>query len=163
MAKKLTLKQELSKAKKETDEYKDKYLRALAELENYKKRARKEQEEIFGYANERILLELLPILDNFDRGINTISDSVPKKYKDFYKGIEMIYRNFKEVLEKEGLKSLNVVGEKFNPTKHEAVQVIESKKDSPDIIIEQVEKGYMLKDRIIRPAKVIVSKGREGK
>jgi len=165
MGKRKTLREELLECKKEVENYKDKYLRALAELDNYRKRARKEKEEIIERANERLMLELIPILDNFERGIEAAKNS--KEFDSFYKGIELIYKGFKEVVEREGLQSFTAIGDKFDPSKHEAVSMVETEEHSPDTVLDEICKGYMLNGKLIRPAKVIVSKGgknaKEGK
>ncbi len=144
--------------KEEVAEYKDKYLRALAEFENYKKRAQKEREEILGYANERLVFELLGILDDFERGLGALKGVKDKKLKEFYRGVELIHNNLIKVLEQEGLKSFSGVGEPFDPRFHEAVGVKSSKKHPPNYVVVEVSKGYKLKDKVIKPAKVIVNR-----
>jgi molecular chaperone GrpE len=157
MGKRKTLREQLLECKKEIENYKDQYLRALAELDNYKKRARNEKEEIVKRANERLMLELIPVLDNFDRGMGAAKNS--ENFDNFYKGIELIYKGFKEVVEKEGLISFTAIGNKFDPSKHEAVSLVESDEHAPDTVLDEIYKGYMLNGKLIRPAKVIVSKG----
>ncbi|MDI6839807.1 MAG: nucleotide exchange factor GrpE [bacterium] len=146
--------------KEELEEYKDKYLRALAELDNYRKRIKKEKEELVNYASERLILELIPVLDNFERGLSSLRDIKSDNLDDFYRGIELIYDRFKELLEKEGIKSFSAVGEKFNPARHEAVSVTDSGDCPPDTVVSELCKGYILKDKVIRPAKVVVAKKR---
>ncbi|MCK4306823.1 nucleotide exchange factor GrpE [candidate division WOR-3 bacterium] len=143
--------------KEEVAEYKDKYLRALAELENYKKRAQKEREEILGYANERLVFELLGILDDFERGLGALKGVKDKKLKEFYRGVELIHNNLVKILEQEGLKSFSGVGEPFDPRFHEAVGVKNSKKHPPNYVVVEISKGYKLKDKVIKPAKVLVN------
>jgi len=157
MGKRKTLREKLLECKKEVEDYKDKYLRALAELDNYRKRVRKEKEEIIERANERLMLELIPILDNFERGMEAAKNS--EEFDSLYKGIELIYKGFKEIVEREGLQSFTAIGDKFDPSKHEAVSLIETEEHSPDIVLDEIYKGYMLNGKLIRPAKVIVSKG----
>ena len=157
MGKRKTLKEQLSECKKEVEYHKDKYLRALAELDNYRKRARKEKEEIIERANERLMLELIPVLDNFERGIEAAKNL--EDFEIFYKGITLIYKGFKEVVEREGLQSFSAIGDKFDPSKHEAVSLVESDEHSPDTVLDEIYKGYMLNGKLIRPAKVVVSKG----
>ncbi|MCK4353423.1 nucleotide exchange factor GrpE [candidate division WOR-3 bacterium] len=163
MAKRKTLKQEL-------EEYKDNYLRALAEFENYKKRVRKDREVLINYANERLILEFIPVLDNFERGIGNCKLQIvkckmkdKKLFKSFYEGIKLIYSSFKKTLENEGLKSFNSINEKFDPRFHEAISVAESDCQVSDTVISEISKGYIFKDRVIRPAQVVVSKKAESK
>ena len=180
--------------KEELVEYKDKYLRALAELDNYKKRTKKEREEFVNYANESLLLKLIPVLDDFERGIENCKRGATSRcdiklqpqrtqrsncrgrreataedaemqheaknkemFENLYRGIELIYKNFKDTLEKEGLKSFSSIGEPFDPRRHEAVSVIKSSQHPPDTVVDELSSGYMLRDKIIRPARVIVS------
>jgi len=165
MGKRKPLKEQLLECTKEVEDYKDKYLRALAELDNYKKRARKEKEEIIERANERLMLELIPVLDNFDRGIEAAKNS--EDFENFYKGVELIYKGFKEIVEREGLQSFSAIGDEFDPSKHEAVSLVESDEHAPDTVLDEIYKGYLLNGKLIRPAKVVVSKGgthaKEGK
>lgn len=155
------LRAELEEALDELANYKDKYLRALAELDNQRKRSIREKEEIRRYATEKLILSMLPVVDNFERaiGIDKNSGSV----KDIIDGVKLIFKQFKEVLEKEGLKSFDSIGQKFDPYKHEALLAIESKEHEPSTILEEVEKGYLLGEKVLRPAKVTVSKQDEEK
>jgi molecular chaperone GrpE len=155
------LEEELSFASDEVKELTDKYLRSLADLDNQRKRMVKEKEETQKYANERLILEILPVMDNFERAIEAGENS--DSAKKLLDGVRLIFRQLSEVLEKEGVKSFDSLGEKFDPYKHEAFLAIESKEHEPSTILEEVEKGYLLKDKVIRPAKVTVSKQDEVK
>lgn len=137
---------------KEIKEIKNKYLMALADLENYKKRKQKEFEELAKYLNERLLIELIPILDNFERALK-----VAHKDSAFSKGLKLIYKQLLDTLKKEGMEAFESVGKEFDPRCHEAVSTIPSK-DRDGIIIDEMEKGYRLKDKLARPAKVVVAK-----
>jgi len=152
---------ELKEALEEVANYKDKYLRSLAELDNQRKRATREKEEIRKYATDKLILSILPVVDNFERAIdaNVNSDSV----KDIMDGVKLIFRQLKELLEKEGLKAFDSVGHKFDPYRHDALVAIESKEHEPSTIIEELEKGYLLGEKVLRPAKVTVSKQGEEK
>lgn len=139
---------------KEIKELKNKYLMALADLENYKKRTKKEFEEFMKYTNERLLKELISVVDNFERALKV-------KHKDdaFFRGIELIYKHLLSTLKKEGVESFESVGKEFDPRYHEAVSVIPSKhKDG--IVVEELEKGYNLNGRLARPARVVVAQKR---
>lgn len=155
------LKAELKNALEEVKEYKDKYLRTLAEMDNKRKRMIRERDELQRYANEKIILSILPVVDNFERAINAGENSdADKKILD---GVKLIFKQLKDILEKEGLKPFESVGQKFDPYKHEAFLAIESKEHEPSTILEEIEKGYLLDNKIIRPARVTVSKQREEK
>lgn len=155
------LKEELTLAQEDVKDLTDKYLRSLADLDNQRKRTIKEKEETLKYANERLILEILPVLDNFERAIEAGEDS--DNTKKLLDGVKLIFRQLSDVLQKEGVRSFDSVGEKFDPYKHEAFLAIESKEHEPSTILEEIEKGYILKDKVIRPAKVTVSKQDEVK
>lgn len=162
--------------KEELEEYKDNYLRALAELENYKKRARKEKEDLLKCANECFLIELLQVADNFDRCLESLKSHKEKNLDDFYKGVELIYNGLMQFLKQQGVNYFYACGETFNPKFHEAISAKETQarpvancnrsrpidEQQPDtqarlVVVEEVSKGYMLNDKVLRPAKVIVS------
>lgn len=152
------LKEELKKSKEETKENYDKYLRALADLDNYRKRVRKELAESTQLGKEGLLLEILPVLDNLKRALN--SDHFSKD-DHFHRGVEMIYNQFMGVLVEEGLKEIEVLGKPFDPSLHEAVLTVVSWEHEPETIVQELEPGYMFGERVIRPAKVKVTKGPE--
>ena len=152
------LKEELKKREEEVRDYYDKYLRALAELDNYRKRVEKEREESSKYANQQIIYGLLPVLDSFERAIASGKGS--KEFESLYQGVELIHRQLKAVLEKEGLKSFSSKGEAFDPSKHEAIAAVEWEDCAPDTVVEEIQPGYYLKEKLIRPAQVMVSKAR---
>jgi len=126
--------------------------RLQADFENYKKRTEKEKQEFVNYACQNIVLDLLPILDNFELALQHT-----KNQEEFVKGIELVYANFIDVLEKKGLKQINSINKEFNPVIHEALMQ-EKSKESPGTIIEEFQKGYMINDKVIRPTKVKVAK-----
>lgn len=131
----------------------DSLQRTQAEFENYKKRTEITNQENIKYASKEIILTLLPILDNFELAIKHTSDS-----KEFIKGIELVYSQFLDVLESQGLKQIKSKDEQFDPAKHEALMQEYSKKQK-GIILEEFQKGYSLNDKVIRQTKVKVSKG----
>lgn len=137
----------------EDNEYKDKYQRLLADFQNYKQREEKAKVEFKKYANNNLLEKLLPVLDNFDRAL------VDKDQEDpFVKGIIMTRDELIRVLEKEGLKEIKSDGEKFDHNLHHAVMAEENEDYEEDMIIETFQKGYMINDKVLRPAMVKVSK-----
>ncbi|MCH7760320.1 nucleotide exchange factor GrpE [candidate division TA06 bacterium] len=152
------LREELEKTKTEVKENYDKYLRAMADLDNYRKRVRKETGEVTQSAKRGLILDILPVLDNFKRALN--SDHFSKE-DNFHRGIEMIYHQFMGVLVEEGLREVKALGEPFDPAIHEAVTTEVSQDHPPDTVIEELETGYLLGEKLIRPARVKVTKSPE--
>ena len=126
--------------------------RLQAEFENYKKRVDKEQQNYCKFANADIIIKILPILDSFELALISNNEE-----NDFVKGIEMIYSQFFDVLEKQGLKQIDALNKKFDPHMHEVLLQQESEGE-PNIVIEVLQKGYTLNERLIRTAKVKLSK-----
>lgn len=149
-----SLKIELDEKGKLAQDYYDRLIRTQAEFENYKKRVDKESLEFRTYANAQLVKELLRILDDFQ---NALSIKEEGSNKELLKGFELIYRNFFGVLEKEGLSIINPVDEKFDPWKHEAVEMVPTKKHPEHTVMSVIQPGYKLKDKILRPAKVRVA------
>jgi molecular chaperone GrpE len=150
--------------KKEEKSYEalwDKYLRMQAEFDNYKKRSYREKLEFVKYANEGLILELLEILDNFERGIKAADQK--KDFSLLHQGVDMISRQLHSLLESKGLKRIKAMGEKFDPHQHEAIEVIEAEDAEDDKITEELQAGYLLNGRIVRLAKVKVVKAKEVK
>lgn len=143
-----------TKEEQNMEEYIEQLQRLQAEFINYRNRIEKEKKELIENANEKLILNLLDVIDNFDRALKSIKD------KDTKKGIEMIYKQLNTVLKNQGLTPINSIGQKFNPYEHEAVLKEESKQEE-NVIIEEFQKGYKLKDKIIRPSKVKISGGKK--
>ncbi|UCD93486.1 MAG: nucleotide exchange factor GrpE [Candidatus Zixiibacteriota bacterium] len=136
----------------------DRFLRLAAEFDNYKKRVARQFDDILKNANEQIILEVLEVADNFERALEAASNSAD--FKSLHSGTELIYQHLLDVLDKEDVKSIKAVGEKFDPALHEAVMQAKSD-DYPDgVIIQELTRGYKLKGRVIRFSKVVVSKGK---
>jgi molecular chaperone GrpE len=135
-------------------EYQDRLLRAQAEFQNYQKRIEREFAEFKTFANSKLIDDLLFIVDDFQ---NAISTECEGSDREFIKGFEMIYKNLLEVLEKEGLSEIEALNEKFDPFKHEAVDMVPTDEYPEHTILNVVQKGYKLKDKVLRPAKVQVS------
>jgi len=149
--------EEMLRMQQELSEARDMMLRLAAEMDNYKKRTMKERESLVKYATQGIIEDLLPVLDNFQRAIESASDLVDQD--SFLEGVKMIYKQMHDVLEKKGVKRIDAVGETFDPNIHEAVMQIASEEHPENVVVEEFQKGYMLHDRVIRPAMVAVSKG----
>jgi molecular chaperone GrpE len=142
------------------DENFDKYLRAMADLDNFRKRTAKEYLEKEGEANRNLVAKVLPVLDNLDRAL-TSSKAICERdesFRSFYLGVQMIDQQIHKILETEGLSVLKSEGQPFDPTRHEAVLTVESRDHQPDTVINEVDKGFLFRDKVLRPARVTVSK-----
>ena len=169
------LRSEIEKKAQEAKENHDKYVRLYAEFENYKKRIVKDQAEFLKFANERLIRDILPVIDNLERAvehakepsmekeISTGTKGEPQVLKGLIDGIELTIKQFKDVLGNLGVEDVKSVGEPFDPARHEAVTHIETDKYDNNIIINEFQKGYMLNNRILRPAMVSVAKKIEKK
>lgn len=133
----------------------EKYLRLQAEYDNYRKRTQREKAADLTYKSQKLATELLPVIDNFERALQTSSDD--EAVKSFFEGMEMIYRNLLTVLEAEGIEVIPAVGEVFDPTMHQAVMQVQDDQYDSNIVVEELQKGYRLKDRVLRPAMVKVN------
>ena len=150
---------EIESLKKQLDEEKDRYIRQVAEFDNFRKRSQKDREEYTKYANEQLILELIDVWESLGRGLETASESNGKD--KLIEGMELVYKQFKDVLEKNGLTMINAVGEKFDPYKHEAMMIAPTDECEEDTVLEEFAKGYMLNNNVIRYSKVKVSKNKE--
>lgn len=139
----------------EISEYKDRLLRSAAEFENFKKRKEKESANLFKYAAENFLLRLLPVIDDFERSMQHIDNA--KDSDAVKKGIRMVYEKLLKALDDQEVKRINTVGQKFDVDYHEAVMKKKDESAEPMTILEEVEPGYMFKDKVIRHAKVVVN------
>lgn len=138
----------------ETAEMKDRYLRTLADFENFRKRAEREKTDYFKYALSGLLKELLPVLDNFDRALDHAGEG-----DDFHRGVLLIYKQLFDVLKKHGLKPIEQAGVPFDPKIHEAVIREENPAVPSQQVVAVLQKGYFLHDRLLRPAMVKVAVG----
>ncbi len=146
---------ELEQAQKLADENYQRYLRVQADFDNFRRRSRQEKEEFAKYASSKLIEQLLPILDNFERALETGKDT--SDLESLLKGVDMVFRLLSQVLEQEGLKPIDAVGQPFNPEFHQAIMTVESAEHDEGIVIEEIQKGYNLKDKILRPTLVKVS------
>ena len=144
---------ELQKLKAERDSLLDRLARAQAEFDNARKRAAKEQQDFRDFATVDTIKSLLPVIDSFERALQAKSDP-----SDFRAGIELIYKQLQDALAKLGVKPITAKGEQFDPRVHEAIEMVETS-DVPDHqVIDEWQRGYKLKDRLLRPAMVRVAK-----
>lgn len=146
---------ELEELQKQVEMYKDLLLRKAAEFENFKRRSEQEAEAIIKFANEKLLLELLPVVDDFERSLQHSKESAD--FDALVKGIELIYQKLLKVLESHGVKSFETVGKEFDVNYHDALMQVHKEGVPPHTILQEVEKGYMFHDKVLRHAKVVVS------
>ncbi|BAT71914.1 molecular chaperone GrpE [Thermosulfidibacter takaii ABI70S6] len=149
------LKEELEKLKKERDALYDKLLRTLAEFDNFRKRIQRDLEVAKELANETIIKEILLVLDNFERALEAIEQN--KNVESFIEGVKLIHKQLKETLKKFGVEEIEAVGKEFDPNVHEAIMQVEDE-EKDNVVVQEVQKGYKLKGKLIRPSKVIVTK-----
>jgi molecular chaperone GrpE len=138
----------------------DLYLRSQAEMENIKKRNKKEKEEWIRYSNESLIKQMLPVIDNLEKAISHSHNENP--LSALREGVELTLKGLKDNLVKSGLEEVKAKGERFDPCFHQAVSEQEDEGVEAGIILHELQKGYMLHDRLIRPAMVVVSKGNSG-
>ena len=150
-------KEKIKELEDKVKDLEEKNLREKAELINYRKRKDEEVVRMLKYANEDLALEILPILDNFERAINMDDQNLQDEVSKFLSGFKMIYCNFKNTLEKYEIKAIDGANKPFDPTYHQAVLTESVDGVEPGIVIEIMQKGYLLKDKVIRPAMVKVS------
>ncbi len=150
------LKERLDETEAKAAEYLDTLKRMQAEMENYRKRMVKEQEQIVQYASQTVILELLPVIDNLERAIGI--DRIENEGTKLLEGVELIYSQLQGILEREGVEVIDPTGKLFDPQRHEAVMQVESDDHEENTIVEVMQKGYALKGRLLRPATVTVAK-----
>jgi molecular chaperone GrpE len=148
------LKQRAAKA----DENWDRLVRTTADFDNYKKRAIREKQEAIKYANETLLEQLLPVLDAFDMALSAAQKTSTDAVKSLQTGIGLVHQQFKTVLAGAGLEEVDATGKLFDPNLHEAVAQKETAEVAEGTVVQQMRKGYKLRDRLLRPASVVVSK-----
>jgi molecular chaperone GrpE len=139
----------------EVEEHRDRYLRAAAEFDNARKRAAREREEYTRYANEWLLRELLPVLDNFERALQAARGEAAAAAVTA--GVELIQRELMRVLEKFGVTSFTSVGQPFDPERHEAIARVPAQSQPEGTVVDETARGYLLNGRVLRPAMVTVA------
>lgn len=148
-------KSEAEKLSDELAQMKDKHHRLYAEFDNYRKRTMKEKAEMVKSATGDLIIELLPVLDDFERALNVLENN--EGDAGGIEGVRLIYNKLKSILEKKGLKKMDVIGKEFNPEFHEAIaQVPVQDEELKNKIVDVIENGYMLHDKVLRFAKVVV-------
>jgi molecular chaperone GrpE len=151
-----TAREALAAAERERDELKNRLMRSAADLDNYRKRVQREKEETQRYGASRVVLELLPAVDNMDRALEHADKSTD--VTSIVDGIRMVQRQLVSALEKNGVTSFDSRGERFDPQRHEAIQQIETSEHETGTVLQEFQRGYFLHDRLIRPALVVVAR-----
>ncbi len=145
---------ELDQLRAEAAQYKDNYLRATADFQNFKRRTEKEKADIYKYASEKLLVEILPIVDNIERAMSHVPEQEQGGLAD---GLRMIQKSLLNLLDKNGVEPIDAVGGTFDPEVHHAVQMVPSEDHEPHEVIEEYQKGYKLNGKVIRHSMVKVS------
>jgi molecular chaperone GrpE len=153
--KKASPKENSASLKKKLEELQDKYLRTAAEFENFRRRSISEKSDWIKNANQRLVLELCDVLDNFERALHP---DIEKNRQSFEKGIELIFQQLANLLKKEGVEKIDALGEEFDPNIHEALAHIPSEMEE-NKIAAVIQNGYLMNKKVIRPARVAVSNG----
>ncbi len=137
------------------NELQDKLLRKAAEFENYKRRTENDQLNLLSFAAESFIIKILPVIDDFERSLDHISDA--DSAEAIKEGIMLVYNKFKKILDEQGIKKIDSVGKPFNVDYHDALMQIKDDTVPAHTVVEEVEKGYLYKNKVIKHAKVIVS------
>ncbi len=148
------LKAQLEEKTKKTEENYDRFLRAQAELENYKKRVAREKSSLLKYGNEELIKAILPVIDSLERAFDHPQEEDPDGFRE---GIKITLSQLLQVLEKFGVTPIPAVGEPFDPSRHEAMMQVESADHDPNTVVSELQRGYFLNDRLLRPAMVSVA------
>ena len=150
---------ELDALREDFEKFKDLYIRSQADLDNYRKRATREREDAIRYANSSLLERLLPVLDNFELGLDAAKQTAGAD--SILQGLSMVQKQLQDFLKDSGVESIEAVGTPFDPNLHEAIGQEASAEVAEGIVLRQLRRGYKLRDRLLRPATVMVSKGAE--
>jgi molecular chaperone GrpE len=153
----LELKQELDTAKAEVSKNWELYLRERADLENARKRHQRDKEDAIRFANDRLLKEMIPVLDNLERAVDH-AGSGAEECQGLLEGVNMTISQFRKVIEDFGVKPISAIGAVFDPNLHQAMGHVESAEQAPNTVVTEFQKGYLLHDRLLRPSLVMVAK-----
>ncbi len=146
------LNEKLSKTKDELEDIKDRHTRLIAEFDNLKKRSAKEREGLYNSIMSDIITSFLPVIDNLEKAVE--AETKDEEYK---KGVELVLKQFKDVLEANGVKAIEAVGQPFDPSLHDAVSMIQDENLGEKIVAQEYRKGYMIGNRVIRHSMVVVA------
>ena len=147
--------------KKEEIDFKAKYYYIAAEMDNYRKRMEREKDQLLKYGNEKVLSDLLQVVDNFERTIDMLKHDEDSKMKNVVTGLDMVKKQFIDALSKHGLTPVECVGKEFDPNFHEAIAQDYAEGVKPNHIIKEFQKGYTLNGRLVRPSKVVVANDKQ--
>jgi len=150
---------EYQKALTEAAEYKDRWVRALADFENFRKRYERERKDLIKYANQELIVDFLGVMDDLERAVEA-ANAKHEDYTAFLKGIEMVMARIYDLLKKNDVKAVEAVGKKFDPHCHEILMQLPSDQHADGQVLEEFQKGYYLGDRVVRTAKVKVAVNR---
>ena len=150
--------EELKQRAAKADEHWERLLRSTADFDNFRKRATRERQESIRFANEALLEKLIPVMDNFDMALAAAQNTQGEATQSLQTGINMIYQQFRQALADSGLEEIDATGKPFDPNFHEAVSQREESNVPEGQVVQQLRKGYKLRDRLIRPATVIIAK-----
>ncbi len=151
------IKEDLEKCQKEREEYLNGWKREKADFINHKKEESERAKDLIDYSRKNFILKVLPILDDFEIALKEVSEN-QKEESGFIKGFFQIRSHFLEFLKKEKVEEMNCLGEQFDPNFHEAIDLVESDNEESGIVIEEIQKGYKIDGKLLRPAKVKVTK-----
>ncbi len=152
---------QLAEKDKEIAELKDKYLRTLADFDNTRKRLRQQSEETVRLQRENLLRSILPVVDNLERAVAAAKGG--GNGKSIVEGVEMVLQTMIDFLKGEGVTALNAVGQPFDPQRHEAMDQVESEAHPPNTVVSEFHRGYLIGERMLRPARVTVAKSASSK
>lgn len=148
----------LAAAQAEAADWKDRYVRSLADMDNVRRRARMEAEEARKFASEKVISDLLPVLDNFSRALEAANQT--SDFEALRSGVELIHRQLTDLLERTGLQRIEALGQPFDPNLHEAIMQVEpADGQEPHQVVEELRPGYRLHERVVRPSLVKVTSG----
>lgn len=153
----MPIEERVKKAEEDTQRYLDNWRRAEADLQNFKRRAEQERSESARFAGTSLIINLLPIVDDFERAFGSLDEHIAGM--TWFDGVHLIYRKLIALLESAGVKPIKAEGETFDPAFHEAVAHVDGEENK---VISEVQRGYLLHDRVLRPAMVVVGKGKDG-
>ena len=150
-----TTEDKIAKLEAEVDQWKTDYYKVFADMQNLKRRLEKEHQNTMKFMMQSFIEELLPVLDNFERSLNVPNAS--EEVQSFLKGYEMIFKQLMGILEKNGVSKIEALGKEFDPNFHQAVMTANDENYESGVVVEELQKGYMLKDRVIRATLVKVN------
>ncbi len=153
-----TLLKKYENLQNEYNALKDKYLRTVAEFENFRRRSLAEKSDWIKYANEKLILKICEVLDNFERALS--NETEENQFDAFKKGVELIYNQLQDIIKKEGVEKIEALNKEFDPKYHEALAHIPSEEDE-NKVVAIIQNGYKMKDKVIRPVRVAVSNGQK--